>query len=321
MTSSVRSNARNASACGMMEGAFFVGRTELLSWVNNLLDCNLQKVEQCASGAVYCQILDSCKPGSVAMKKVNWSAKMDHEFIPNYKVLQAAFDRNGIDKHIEVDRLIRAKYQDNLEFLQWMKCLWDREGGAHLDYDPSQAREGKPLPPWAKGDGRKVVPGGAPRIGEKENTRPAAVTEAKRPASGGYGAAGGPGPGTPASKTAAAVAGARVAAVREPARSTASSIDASQSAALQRENDELRAQMAAQHEEMEDLRLTLDGLEKERDYYFRKLRTVEVLCTGLEATPDESMTVDKMTKDVLDILYADGDDEEDVDAAGDNPGA
>lgn len=34
-------------------------RTDLLAWLNDLLQLNYTKVEQCGSGAAYCQILDS----------------------------------------------------------------------------------------------------------------------------------------------------------------------------------------------------------------------------------------------------------------------
>lgn len=56
---------------GMMEGAFFVGRGELLAWVNDLLSTNLTKIEQMASGAAYIQIMDAIFPNSVPMSKVN----------------------------------------------------------------------------------------------------------------------------------------------------------------------------------------------------------------------------------------------------------
>ena len=34
-------------------------RSELLAWLNELLQINYTKVEQCGTGAAYCQILDS----------------------------------------------------------------------------------------------------------------------------------------------------------------------------------------------------------------------------------------------------------------------
>ena len=36
------------------------------------------------------------------MAKVKWGAKFDYEFMENYKVLQNAFLKNGIKRHIEV---------------------------------------------------------------------------------------------------------------------------------------------------------------------------------------------------------------------------
>jgi RP/EB family microtubule-associated protein len=111
----------SGDAIGMMEGAFFVGRGELLSWANDFFALGLTKVEQCATGALYCQIIDSIYPGTVTMSKVKWGAKHDYEFVENFKVLQQAFAKNDIKRYIDVDKLIKAKYQDNLEFLQWLK--------------------------------------------------------------------------------------------------------------------------------------------------------------------------------------------------------
>jgi len=36
-----------------------VSRTDLLAWLNELLQLNYTKVEQCGTGGAYCQILDS----------------------------------------------------------------------------------------------------------------------------------------------------------------------------------------------------------------------------------------------------------------------
>ena len=59
---------RNMSSIGMMDSAFFVGKNELLSWLNNLLQLNYTKVEQCANGAAYCQIMDACYPVSPRLR-------------------------------------------------------------------------------------------------------------------------------------------------------------------------------------------------------------------------------------------------------------
>ena len=34
-------------------------RTELIAWLNDLLQVNYTKVEQCGTGGAYCQIMDS----------------------------------------------------------------------------------------------------------------------------------------------------------------------------------------------------------------------------------------------------------------------
>lgn len=78
----------------------------------------------------------------------------------------------GIQRNIDVDKLIRGKYQDNLEFLQWMKCYFDHSFPGH-DYDPYEPRShGKQLPEWAYAG----APGSEPvSVVRKERARGAGV--------------------------------------------------------------------------------------------------------------------------------------------------
>lgn len=63
------------------------------------------------------------------MAKVNWKAKNDYEFIGNLRLLQDAFKKIGIKRYVEVEKLAKAKYQDNLEFAQWLKRYYDLNCG------------------------------------------------------------------------------------------------------------------------------------------------------------------------------------------------
>lgn len=42
--------------------------------------------------------MDMLFPGCVPLKKVKFAAKLEHEYIHNFKVLQAGFKRMGVDK-------------------------------------------------------------------------------------------------------------------------------------------------------------------------------------------------------------------------------
>ena len=92
------------------------------------------------TGAVYCQIFDYVYPGAIQMNRVKWSAKTDYDYVENFKLLQKGFDKQGQKKYIEVQKLSKCKYQDNLEFSQWLKALYDMHGGYREGYDPNDKR-------------------------------------------------------------------------------------------------------------------------------------------------------------------------------------
>lgn len=42
--------------------------------------------------------MDLLFPGCISLKKVKFQAKLEHEYIHNFKVLQASFKRMNVDK-------------------------------------------------------------------------------------------------------------------------------------------------------------------------------------------------------------------------------
>lgn len=220
-------------------------RTELIQWVNELLSLSYTKVEQLGSGAAYAQIIDSIYL-NVPLGKIKFDAKHDYEYINNYKVLQETFKRNRIDKPIPVDRLIRCKMQDNLEFCQWLKKFWDSQFSGDV-YEAEARRAGVvAVPPPLVG----AVSVGAARTAQSRPVPRAAPTAATAATAAGRTAA----------RTAptAAAAGRKVPGARSGAPVPNETI---QALTLQ----------------MDEMKVSVDSLEKERDFYFAKLRDIEIL--------------------------------------------
>jgi len=77
-----------------------LSRHEMLAWVNDCLQTKYCKIEEMCSGAAYCQFMDMLFPNCVQLKKVKFRTKLEHEYIQNFKVLQASFKRMQVDKPI-----------------------------------------------------------------------------------------------------------------------------------------------------------------------------------------------------------------------------
>uniref|UniRef100_A0A1J3DZJ4 Microtubule-associated protein RP/EB family member 1C n=3 Tax=Noccaea caerulescens TaxID=107243 RepID=A0A1J3DZJ4_NOCCA len=253
-----------ATNIGMMDSAYFVGRSEILAWINSTLQLNLSKVEEACSGAVHCQLMDSVHPGSVPMHKVNYDAKSEYEMIQNYKVLQDVFNKLKITKHIEVSKLVKGRPLDNLEFMQWMKKYCDSVNGGQLhNYHALERREASK--------------------GGKEATKRAAATQQSGKSSSSSAAP------RPSSSN-----GNRK---HEPQSSNTGNHHSAKAPSKPSKP------VPAYDEKITELKLYIDSLEKERDFYFSKLRDVEILCQN----PDSEHL--PLVGSIKRILYAaDGED-------------
>lgn len=70
---------------------------------------------------------------------------------PNYFILIIYFHFSSL-KIIPVEKLVKARFQDNLDFIQWFKRFFDANYDGK-DYDPLQARQGQDaIPPPDPGE-------------------------------------------------------------------------------------------------------------------------------------------------------------------------
>ncbi|XP_023139443.2 microtubule-associated protein RP/EB family member 2 isoform X2 [Amphiprion ocellaris] len=245
-----------------------MSRHDITAWVNDILCLNYTKVEQLSSGAAYCQFMDLLFPGCISLKKVKFQAKLEHEYIHNFKLLQASFKRMNVDKIIPVEKLVKGRFQDNLDFIQWFKKFFDANYDGK-EYDPVAARQGQDaIPPPDPGEQIFNLPkkshhaASSPTAGASRSSSvtPKSSTPTSRPSS--------------AKKTPATAA--------TPAKG----------------EKELEAQVTHLTEQVNTLKLALEGVEKERDYYFSKLREVELLCQ--EQGEENALFVDRL----MEVLYA-----------------
>ncbi|CAI7651899.1 uncharacterized protein N7487_004967 [Penicillium crustosum] len=221
-------------------------RQELLAWLNNLLQLNLTKIEQCGTGAALCQVFDSIFM-DVPMSRVKFNVNTEYAYLQNFKVLQNVFARHSVNKPIPVQSLTKCRMQDNLEFIQWVKKYWDQHypGG---EYDAVGRRKASGAPASVGGPASRAPSAGSARRGVTP------TTGAVRP------------------RVATAASGAATAALQQ----------------------EISTQKEA-----------IAGLEKERDFYFAKLRDIELLLqSAIEADPELEKEEDTLVKHIQGILYS-----------------
>lgn len=102
-----------------------MSRHKMLKWMTSSTQKKYTKIEQLASGVAYCELVNILFKNVIPVKKINHQAKLEHQFISNWKLLQTSFRKVGVEKQIPIERLVKSKFKDNFEFCQWFKKFYD----------------------------------------------------------------------------------------------------------------------------------------------------------------------------------------------------
>lgn len=268
-------------------------RTELLQWLNATLQLDYSKVEQCGTGAAYCQIMDSIY-GGVPMMKVKFGSNLsDYDARNNMKILQAAFNKHNISKQIEVERLIKCRLQDNLELLQWFKRHWMENKDINTDYDASALRRstsGASIAPTSAASSRRSTMGSSVVPKTPGSRRVSSSSSGTSVGAGNSGT-------ISLQKRRVVLGGPGIGGIGAATRNVAPTETARQLVEMARELENAS-------DELGEAKILIDSLETERNFYFNKLREIEILTQNIQDlySRDDETANEVKQMSVLDIM-------------------
>ena len=206
---------------------------------------------------------------------------------------------------MDFNKLIRAKYQDNLEFCQWLKAFYDQSGATPSDdYNAKAVR--------AKGKGGKkyndAMANGGGGAKKTMNTRsrpvtvPRTTTKTTKPQP------------TRSGRTAAASSVAKK--PLKPNSSENKSNNTSSQAASAQADAQLLKKNVELENKVREYEATIAEIEKERDFYFGKLRNIELMLQVKQDKNYEECEIQTVVDNIFKVLYATADEDVAVDEDG-----
>ncbi|OAF71875.1 Microtubule-associated protein RP/EB family member 2 [Intoshia linei] len=265
-------------------------RNEIIKWVNDNLYSDYAKIEEFSNGVVYILLMDKLFTGKVPLKRAKINTTLEYEKINNLKILQNAFSKLKVDKVIPIERLVKGKFQDNLEFVQWFKKFYELNSNyIDEDYDPLAARGNVPIgnsktktiitPPKAK---LKSIPR------EIKNNPSTVLKSTKKKEI------------PPSKKITTRIS-------KNPIKNGENkSIKVSKVNQKENSNDDSSSVISEYKLKLMDLQCRVDEMESsitemesERNFYFGKLRDIETICQSNQ----ENELFREFSNSVLKVLY------------------
>ena len=250
-----------------------VGRDELLSWINSIVGVGYKHIEDCANGAAFCQVIDALHPDTINLGKVKFDATLENDIVNNYKILQEGFYANQIQKNLNISEFINKKVNATLEMLQWL-YQYAHMLLSSISYNPFERRKlfGVKEPKMTRISSYSVEqlnyspPKYKQEIAKPETSySPPVQREIRRKIPPKH--------------------------LSPPKQLNAS---LSSSSSLSAANPDSERKIRHLEKKVKKLQYELDATSKERDFYWKRLRQIEIYCTTNDSIP---------AQEILEILY------------------
>lgn len=247
-------------------------KTQLASWATKVCGMSIGKSlpieKQCSNGAIYCELLEAARPGSINLQKVNKEAdavrtptrdspqvlqlahdcpvrhaSQEHKALPNYKLLEAALFKAGIEHPLDLPNLCKANPIAHLDLLQRIYAL---------------------APPATPGSAKGLRPFDANSANSRSAINSLDASSSKHGGSKRQ----------MLKRSAEEMAGP----LEEGAASGSIAAELAAAAPTSAEVEELRAQLEQLQGELKASRAESHSLREEADFYIRKLERIEEAC-------------------------------------------
>lgn len=276
-----------------------VSKSALLEWINAYFDINYTKIEQCGNGAVYCMIFNALYPNIINVSRIHGSPSTEFETLSNYKLLQHGFNKVRISRDVNVEKLMKCRLQDNLEFLQWFGKLWC-EHNKDFAFSGSNSRptsrrtssigvdRSKPL-------GSRKSSNATPQQRSSLATTKSNTRSTSYPVQPNYNSN---------KENNTKITGNSYSRVNASTDNNSNNHGAEDKKLLN-EVSQLRQELHTANEALEEVSNLKECLQIERNFYFGKLREIEVICQNISQTNNaEQISTLTLIEDLKDIMYS-----------------
>jgi len=284
-----------------------MSRHEMLMWVNECLQSEFSKIEQLHTGEGYGLFTEILFPGMIQLKRIKYNSKLELDWINNWKLVQTAWGQLAVDKIIPVAKLITGKFHDNFEFLQWFRKFFDANFDGHA-YNPSEMRNYVELPKENKlrsyannkppsMQGKTTLSSAIrnPPLQQRalSKTNVFSVNNINNALKNVH-------INITQKQTSTKSLAPQKPVVRSVQKASMQNVQKTVSPNVIEELNNLKNLLEKTRGELNDSEENVSGLESERDFYFTKLRKIEVFCQQKEA--EQNIEISK----ILEILYETG---------------